>query len=171
MPYNNCCLCYPTVCSNPTPTTPRCPAGECLYLPHLLVGSENSVGPCGETGFIPFADTGLDTTLCGATTPTFSIISKSPIFTNVTITSSGVTFTTTTALSSDSVGIIEYGVGCGNYSTISSITIILKNLCAGIVCPQGQRCESCSGDCVNINGDLIIGERGPVTGGGGLSIG
>ncbi len=151
----SCCLCYPTVCTT-TPPTSKCPDGNCLRVPHLLVGAENSVGPCGETGFIPFSGTGLKTTLCGSTTPTFTIVSKSDIFTNVTINSTGITFTTTNAVSNDSFGVIEYSVSCAGYASIASATIILKNLCVGVICPATQICDKCTGTCVDIDGDIAV---------------
>lgn len=151
----SCCLCYPTVCSPTTPTS-KCPDGNCLRIPHLLVGSDNSVGPCGETGFIPFAGTGIKTTLCGTTTPTYTILSNSSIFTNVTIDSTGITFTTTSAVSQDSFGVIEYAVSCGKYASTATATIILKNLCASVVCPATQICDRCTGTCVDIDGDIAV---------------
>lgn len=166
MPTNNCCICYPQIVDNcngcppgnPCPPPPKCPTGNCLYLPHFLIGSENSVGPCNETGFIPFADSGLDTSLCGSTTPVFSIVSKSNIFKNVTIDSTGIHFTTTTANGEAPMGVIEYSVSCGLYSSISSVTIILKNLCVAAICPAGTMCNKCNGLCEPLPGDLSIGK-------------
>ena len=151
----SCCLCYPTVCA-PTNPPPKCPDGKCLRIPHLLVGSDNSVGPCGETGLIPFQGTGINTSICGSNTPTYTIISKSNIFTNVSINSTGITFTTTSAVSEDSVGIIEYAVACGQYSSIASATIILKNLCASVICGPTQECNRCTGNCEDIEGNIVV---------------
>lgn len=157
----SCCLCYPKVCTPSTP--PKCPSGNCLYIPHLLVGSSDSVGPCNETGFIPFADTGIDTTLCGNTTPTYSILDKSNIFTNVTINSTGITFTTTTTIEEASMGVITYAVACGNYASTATVTIIIKNLCASVLCGATQLCDKCTGDCVDIEGDIIVGDNKGLT--------
>ncbi len=151
---NNCCLCYPTVCS---PTTPKkCPTGNCLYVPHLLVGSDNSVGPCEEEGLIPFEDTGIDTTLCGNTAPVYTILSHSQIFKNVTINSTGINFTTTIAIEEASVGIISYSVSCGKYASTATVTIILKQLCASVICSAGTYCDKCTGTCEDIEGSLTV---------------
>jgi hypothetical protein len=163
---SNCCLCYPKVCG---PKKPKCPSGNCLYIPHLLVGSENSVGPCNETGFIPFVDTGIDTTLCGATPPIYTILSHSNIFTNVSIDSTGINFTTTTSIEEASVGVITYAVSCGANASTATATIILKNLCASVICPAGQFCEKCTGVCEDVPGSLVV--SGSVLGAtGGLTI-
>lgn len=165
---SNCCLCYPRVCSSPPPTS-SCPNGNCLYIPHLLVGSEDSVGPCNEEGLIPFAGTGINTTLCGVTVPSYIILSHSPIFTDVSINSTGISFTTTTAIEEASVGVIEYGVSCGQYSSIATATIIIKNLCAGTLCGSTQTCNKCTGLCADIEGSLTVG--GTSSGGsGGLTV-
>lgn len=152
----SCCLCYPTVCTH-TPPTPKCPDGNCLRIPHLLVGADNSVGPCGETGLIPFADTGINTSLCGLNPPTYTILSASNIFTNVSINSTGITFTTAATESNDSFGVIEYAVSCGKYASTATATIILKNLCASVICPTNQTCDRCTGNCVDIDGDIGVG--------------
>lgn len=157
---SNCCLCYPQVVGCSSTPTSKCPDGNCLRLPHLLIGSEDSVGPCGETGFIPFAGTGIDTTLCGSTTPVYSIQSHSNIFTNVTINSTGITFTTTEANGFASAGLIEYSVKCGKYASISTVTIIIKNLCASSLCPDSEYCDKCTGDCESKTGDILIEDIG-----------
>lgn len=151
---SNCCLCYPQVCSPSKPKT--CFSGNCLYIPHLLVGSDDSVGPCNEEGLIPFADTGIDTTLCGNVAPTYTILSHPNIFTNVSINSTGISFTTTTAIEEASVGVITYAVSCSGYASTATATIILKNLCASVICPSGQLCAKCTGDCEDIAGSLTV---------------
>lgn len=164
---SNCCLCYGRVCNPPTP--PACPSGNCLLIPHLLVGSEDSVGPCDEAGLIPFEGTGINTTLCGVTVPSYIILSHSNIFTSVSINSTGISFTTTTAIESASVGVITYAVSCGQYSSIATATIIIKNLCAGVICGSTQECDKCTGDCEDIPGSLAV--SGSISGGsGGLTV-
>ena len=167
----SCCLCYPRVLGCSTPPKSACPDGNCLRVPHLLVGSDDSVGPCGEEGLVPFANTGLDTTLCGLLPPTFTILSYSDIFEDVSITSTGIYFTTTSATSEDPVGIIEYGVSCGQYAATATVTIILKNLCVGVLCATNQLCNRCTGVCAGVPGGIVAG--GSVTGStnnGGLTV-
>lgn len=165
---NNCCLCYPQVCAPSKPKT--CFSGNCLYVPHLLVGPTNSVGPCDETGLIPFEGTGLDTALCGNVAPTFTILSHSNIFKDVSINSTGITFTTTTSIEEASVGVIEYGVSCSGYASVASATIIIKNLCAGVLCGHGKHCNKCTGTCVDVPGNIKVGGIVLSTSNGGLSI-
>lgn len=158
-----CCLCYPSVTGCSTTPTPSCPDGNCLRIPHLLVGAEDSVGPCGETGFIPFEDTGLSTTLCSDinTTPVFSIVSHSEIFTNVSVNSTGITFTTTETNGFKSAGLIKYKVKCGIYSSTGTATIIIKNPCSGTACGQYQTCNKCTGVCEPIDSEVQINTSTP----------
>lgn len=158
-----CCLCYPSVTGCSTTPTPTCPDGNCLRVPHLLVGAANSVGPCGETGLIPFADTGLSTSLCDDinTTPVFSIVSHSDIFTNVTINSTGITFTTTEDNGFQSAGLIKYRVKCGIYASEGTATIIIKNPCSGSACDQYETCNKCTGECEPIDSEVQINTSTP----------
>ena len=166
----SCCLCYPKVTGCSSTSTPKCPSGNCLVLPHLLVGSEVSVGPCGEQGFIPFEDTGLKTELCGLATPQFKIISYAPIFEDVSINSSGITFTTTQATSNASAGVIQYAVTCGKYGEYATATIILKNLCAGKICDANEFCDKCTGNCEPIPGGIKVGGTSVTTPSGGINV-
>ncbi len=150
----SCCLCYSRTVGCSTPPQSSCPEGNCLKVPHLLVGSSDSIGPCNEDGVILFAGTGLDTTLCGLTVPTYMILSHSDIFTDVSITSTGIYFTSTTDVTTASTGIIEYAVSCGQYAATATATIILKNLCASVICSSTQACNKCTGLCEAVTIDL-----------------
>ena len=169
----SCHLCFPNVIGPPNPPPkPLCNNADCLFLPHLLVGSSNSVGPCDEEGLVPFENTGLNTTLCGLLPPTFSIRSHSDIFKDVTIDATGIKFTTTISKSNDPVGIIEYGVSCGQYSQTATVTIILKNLCVGSMCASNEVCNKCTGICELVVGDITIGKTATaLSGSSGLIIG
>lgn len=149
----SCCTCYAKSCS-PKPPKSKCPTGNCLHLPHLLLGSGDSVGPCNETAFVPFEGTGIDTTLCGLATPVFTILSSSDVFKDVSITSSGITFTSVNDISNSNFGMIEYAVTCGKYSSMATLTVVFKNLCASVICGPTKECDKCTGNCVDKKGDL-----------------
>lgn len=164
----SCCTCYAKPCST-TPPKSKCPTGNCLYIPHLLLGSESSVGPCNESALVPFEGMGFNTTLCGETPPVFTLLSHSDIFKNVIINDNHVQFQTTQEKSTAPFGKIEYAVTCGKYSTTSTITIILKNRCKSIVCSPGFKCNPCDGTCDPLPGALGV-EGGIGNSLGGLTI-
>jgi len=150
---SNCHICFPQILA-PCPKSKkgRCP--ECLLLPNMVVSPENSVYPCGETGFIPFEGSGIELGLCGEETVKYFIYSHSNSLQDVSINAGGITFTTSPESASIKVGNIKYIVTCGQYSAMGSIDIIFKSRCLGVFCGDEKKCNPCTGECDDKLSDL-----------------
>lgn len=154
MATDNCCICFPTSITSSNPCSPKSKCGgTCLYIPDLLIGSANSVGPCNENGFIPF--TKNDTTICGTNPITFKVYSSTSNIQVTSITEEGIYFTSKSLLDSDDmVAKITFTTSCDEYATFTNVVVIYKNLCVGVPCGAGYICEKCTGDCIEAVSDI-----------------
>lgn len=155
-----CCNCFGNSLTlnnncNPTPPPPTC--GDCLRLGHIMVGCDNSIAPCDteSTLKVPF-----DCFCFPCTTPTFKITNISSIkyATVVSIDKTGITIQPDgTGGPNDKVYIEFLAVcsdGCDTKSDYGSVSIYLKDICKGVVCSDGYKCNGCTGECDLITIDL-----------------
>lgn len=150
----NPCLCTPpTTCD--TPTTPSCATGECIcFCDILILPTDIEAVACGQAGTISLLGQESDTTACGETTPVFTLLGfDGTFFSNAFIDTidiiSSVTLTWVPLEGAPNVtGNIVFQVSCGDLAKIVTVTIGRKNLCLNVVCPDGQICEECTGNCV-----------------------
>ncbi len=162
----SCCSCFGNSvtlnnCTNPTSTG----CGDCLTLGRILVGCENSIAPCdtSSTLKIPF-----DCFCFPCTTPTFKILNQSSIkyATVVSIDKTGVTIQPDgTGVANSKVEIAfkaVCGEDCETKTDYGSVVIYLKDICKGVLCGDGEKCNECTGDCDDILIDLA-GTRPTVT--------
>jgi len=104
---------------------------------------------------------------CGSTEKSYKIISSKNVTGIPTITATKITFTP--ADNNYASAEIIYKVSCGILSAIGKIVIVYKNNCVGVDCDSSERCNKCSGECVDIEGSLsvdvgsIIGINGGLT--------
>lgn len=152
---SNCHICFPQILS-PTPESKKGKCPNCLVLPNMVISPENSVYPCGQTGFIPFEGTGMELGICGTNTPQFLIHSHSNTVTNVSINQNGITFTTTSEAAEIKIANIKYLVTCGKYSAMGNIDIIIKSRCLNVFCAPDEYCDQCTGDCIEKQSDLDV---------------
>lgn len=159
-PYYDPCTCV----GNYTPGTPCPTKTDCFRLGHILVAECDSVGPCGNTGFVPFDCFNID---CDSPDIlSFKVYSNSrpDLITVNAINSSGLTFTTSnTAVGNERVEITIYGQckgECNFKSDYGSVVIYIKNVCKGVLCESYQKCDPCTQVCVNVDPEISI-DPGP----------
>jgi len=157
---SNCHICFPQILA-PTPTSKKGKCPKCIVLPNMVVSPENSVYPCGETGFIPFEGSGIELGLCGNETVQYLIHSHSNTVTNVSINDQGITFTSTNEAAQIKVANIKYIVTCGKYSAMGSIDIIFKSRCLNVFCGEEKKCDPCTGECEDKLSDLDVNKTPP----------
>lgn len=153
-----------------TPSVPGC-SGECfsaadITIPCVYQGAiDNGIDPCGGTYNFDLGEHNDNDQACVSggvpCAVTYQLISYSTHFSNVTLNPDG-TGVATTALSPTvsvptQLGEIKYRIycGCNAYSATGSLFICINNLCANQVCPSGQECSPCTGNCNPVfNGGL-----------------
>lgn len=154
----SCCNCFGNQFSqnnNCSTTVSGC--GDCLKLGHILVGCENSIAPCDteSTLKVPF-----DCFCFPCANPQFKItnLSKINYATVVSIDKTGVTIQPDgTGHANSKVEIEFFAVcedGCDTKSDFGSVSIYLKDICKGVICQDGYKCNDCSGDCVQVTMDV-----------------
>ena len=163
----SCCSCFGNSvslnnnCS--TPTSSGC--GDCLQLGRIIVGCANSIAPCDteNTLKVPF-----DCFCFPCTTPTFKILNESSIefATVVSIDKTGITIQPDGTGVANSKVNIEFMASCDAgtcdaKTDYGSVAIFLKDICEGVLCGDGERCNECSGDCEDVLIDLSGQKPGP----------
>ncbi len=122
-----------------------------------MVGCDNSIAPCDteSTLKVPF-----DCFCFPCANPTFKITNTSSIkyAEVVSIDKTGITIQPDgTGKANDKVYIEFLAVcsdGCDTKSDYGSVSIYLKDICKGVVCNDGYKCNDCTGDCDQITIDL-----------------
>lgn len=150
------CFCFGE-CTPNNPDTP-CKTGKCFQLGTIVVSCENSVGPCNQTGTIPFK------CFCyPCENPTFKITNLDQIKGLVvdSIDKDGVTVTTDGTLEPyDKVEICFKAScpteDCDHKSDYGSVVIYIKDLCLGVDCATGSTCDKCNGECSEIAPEIEI---------------
>ncbi len=155
----SCCNCFGnslTLNNNCNPTsTSEC--GGCLTLGHIMVGCENSIAPCDteSTLKVPF-----DCFCFPCDNPQFKItnLSKIKYATVVSIDKTGVTIQPDGTGKANSKVEIEFFAmcsdGCDVKSDYGSVSIYLRDICKGVICEDGYKCNDCTGDCDQVTIDL-----------------
>lgn len=144
--YRDFCSCS-RIITNP-PSTSTC-NGDCIFAPHMLLYGEDSVNMCGETKAVLWDEDCLDDCGCGTLTPAFRLESYSDNLKDVTVNSTGITFTSDWEEGDTMVADVTYIMTCGRLSSRGSLTIVFNNPCQNVVCPEGYICEHCEGECVD----------------------
>lgn len=153
---SNHCSCVGTYTPPPDSCTNCTTDCTCLNLGHITVWPDNSVGPCGQTGSVAFDC--FDLCACQNEAATFTVIDITPpnILTVNSVTTAGLSFTTTSeAEAYDKVEITlkahcqyvdDPTVRLGDYTTV---TIFIKDLCKDVICGEGESCDKCDGLCAD----------------------
>lgn len=145
-----------------------CAKNDCIFVPHLLIGKENSIYPCGEDISIDVSDKikfkpGGDKSIAE-----FEILSYSSNLTNVYFEATGdrsiIKIRATSAYSGYpepdyKFATISYKVQQGILSDAASVTIVFKNACDTKLVPTNSICNPCTGIITSIV-DLEIGNVG-----------
>lgn len=142
-----------------------CLGEGCIFVPHVLIKSVDSIYPCNETISIDMSDKLQFNSLQNNSIVEFEIIEHTSNFTNVY-------FQATTDRSSIQIiatsnfqglpaedykwGKIVYKVQQGRLSNIASATVIFKSYCTSKLIPTGCDCDPCTGNIICENTDLEI---------------
>jgi hypothetical protein len=139
----NPCLC-PGQTSSPNPTL-SC-GEECICLCDILIAGEDKPDLCDE-GSINLEEGGHTLTACGESTHYWELHEyNQSFFVSISLTLAGVlTFRTDTP----GLSIVTVKFTCGDYSGYTTVTVGGVNPCVGVVCPQGQVCNKCTGGCID----------------------
>lgn len=160
MKYKDFCYCSAIQIGNGSSNTKRCTQFDCIFAPHMLLHGDLSVNQCDDSTSVLWDEDCLDDCGCGTVTPTFKLISHTPNLKNVTVSQTGITFTsnkqsTGSTAETSMVAEVIYKMSCKRLSTRGSLTIVFNNPCINVDCPIGYVCDECTGDCVvgqtNIN--------------------
>lgn len=146
------CNCYRTTVVVP-PT--KDPCTDCLVTQSYLIKCGDGPNPCGGTGSVDISENN-DYSACSGGIG-YSIVEHSPELGGVSIAPDGlITFTTLITTPSNPEYFITYRAKCDSsiLSATGTVNICTTNLCQGVVCPDGQECESCTGNCVDTVSDL-----------------
>lgn len=162
MANQNPCTCFGYVYTPVTPTTPCPDPNECLELCHIIIPPDNGVGPCGQAGQINVMDYQTDgnTTACGADPLVWNVARQDPlgIITTASITPEGIlTWVTGPGETAGKIGVITLRACCGKFSTYIEVLIGVKDLCNCPGCGDCENCDPCTGDCIDVEVDVLIG--------------
>lgn len=157
--FNSCCKCFGNTFTPNNNCVTKSSCGDCLSLGHILVGCENSIAPCdtNSTLKIPF-----DCFCFPCDNPQFKITNSSSIkyATVVSIDKTGVTIKPDGTGAANSKVYIEFMAmcsdGCDVKSDFGSVSIYLKDLCKGVICEDGYKCNECTGVCDFFENDLSV---------------
>lgn len=148
---------------NPCETKPqKCkvdPCADCIRVASPIILPENSVGPCGQTGFVNLKPLN-NYSICGEGGEVFHKIIKydetafSGVYIDDTNGKLELRFTTTDAAQINTPYYIFYKSACKvkNRSDIGVVTVFIKDLCAYANC---NNCNKCTGECDG-NIDLTV---------------
>jgi hypothetical protein len=128
-----------------------------MSLGHIIVGCENSIGPCdvNDTLKIPF-----DCFCFTCDNPSFKITNSDSIkyATVVSIDKTGLTIKPDGTGTANSKVHVEFIATCKNDCEVKSdhgsVSIYLKDLCKGVLCDSGLSCNPCTGECNVVSNDL-----------------
>jgi len=117
-------------------------------LGYLLVRPEDSVGPCGKTGYVSFSCFDFS----GCCTKDVRIVedynsAPEKLVVN-SITKDKLTFTTTNLANPGDKIKIRIKATCCDLGDYGEITIFIKDLCDCTVCEAGYVCDKCTGACI-----------------------
>ncbi len=159
------CLCRATTVEPPVVNS----CDNCFYIPNLILMSNDSVAPCGETGEVNILENAkinvcsmspTGTPLCPLT---YQIISYgNGFFGSPSITNGILSFTGDNSLKIGKYTDVTIKVSCSckNLSTFVNIKIGFKDMCKNVVCANGSICNACSGECESKSSDLSIVKKG-----------
>ncbi len=127
------------------------PCVDCLRVASPIILPDDSVGPCGQSGFVNLKPLN-NYSICGDNAEMFHKIVKydQTAFTNVYIDDTNgkleLRFTTTDAAKINTPYYIFYKAACKgkNRSDIGVITVFIKDECAYANC---NNCNPCNGEC------------------------
>lgn len=137
-----------------TPSKESCkidPCKDCIRVASPIILPDDSVGPCGQTGFVNLKPLN-NYSICGEQGEVAHKIVKydSSVFTNVYIDDTNgelkLYFTTTEAAQINTPYYIFYKAACKGTgrSDIGVVTIFIKDNCAYVDCVN---CNKCTGEC------------------------
>lgn len=142
--FTNPCLC-PGTTTNP-PISSGC-GEDCICLCDILIAEEDKPDLCNE-GTIDLENGGHTLTACGESTHYWELVEyDESFFVSISLTLAGeLSFRTDTP----GLSIVTVKFTCGGYSGYTTVTVGGVNPCVGVVCPSGQICNKCSGECIDI---------------------
>lgn len=146
------CGCIPIIVDPPVSCR------NCLIVKDLRFRCDQGPVPCGDTDPDGVITVDLaqynDVSACGSGGHTYSLISYDAVgLQNVTLSAGGVLTAQTMDIYEDHVEYkITYRVSCSDpdsiLSAIGIVYVCMKNPCD--ICPDGEQCDPCTGDCVPI---------------------
>lgn len=137
------------------PYVPPCP-DNCLIVTSPITACEDSAPPCGGMGVL---DLGVlnDLTVCEGCTPTYTLLSyDSTVFVGMALDANTGELTWTTGGANVAIPgnfyEVRYKVECAclNLASQGIVTICIRDLCGTQICPDGEECDPCTGNCVPI---------------------
>lgn len=148
MRYETVTVCVDNPCNTGCADCNKC-TGECFNLT-----DKNLTVNCGVVGATINITTGANIAACSGTI-TYSIVSTTPGL-SATISNAGlVTYSTSAGLAAGHKGQIVYKLSCiDGLEGIGVINITIPDLCANVSCGAGEKCDPCTGLCVNATSDL-----------------
>lgn len=169
---NPCCCIVP--CSLPQP--PKCPSSKqecCLIACNEVLPCADSIGPCGQVGTTDLSQLNHNITGCnGPEHVKYSIVEYDrDVFVSVTIDrNTGVlTWVTGGPEHVGKFGDVCYALECVAREDCADeciglksegiIHIGIKDLCIAHSCQECEHCDPCSGECLNDDTNLLVGEN------------
>lgn len=139
-----------------------CPApGNCLVLCDIVITPMNGVGPCGQSGSINVADTGLfghNFDACNTDPVRWKVISVEGPIVEASITSAGVlTWITGGPETAGKVGTVTLFACCGMLSAYMQVLIGVRDLCNCPECNECDVCDPCTGNCIEPEVNMAVG--------------
>lgn len=174
-PSGNPCGCVtgqPVTINDPTTYQNCLDCEDCFIVTSPLLLAADGVGPCGKTGTLDVS-TANNYDKCATGVPVYKIVNFDTAgFVSATIDQNGIiTYVTADSAEAKHYYQIVYRVTCSveQYGGYGIATIGMKDLCQAVACAEGEKCDPCSGDCVDINADLEVDVQTP-GGGEGISV-
>ena len=149
-------------CGGTTPTTKTpCRPGDCLCFCDIYISPKAAEAViCSATGTINLFDYPNDTTVCGNALLKYQLmLFDESFFTSAEVSENGVLTWVPSPTSPTKTGNLVFKVLCGDLAKLVTVIIGRKSNCTGVICPPGEYCNDCSGDCIpqtTTNFDLTV---------------
>lgn len=146
----------PCFCSGTTPiASPKlCATGNCICFCDVYISPNSDLAvPCLTQGVVNLNEFDRNLDVCSNNSVSYQVMYyEDDFFLSASITRLGVlTWTPKNQLGRFS-GNLVFKISCGALSKLVTVTIAKKDMCSGVVCPQGYTCDQCTGDCHPVDG-------------------
>jgi hypothetical protein len=138
-----------------------CKPGDCICFCDIYISPKaDEAVICSQTGTINLFDYPNDTTVCDADLQKYQLmIFDEDFYTSASISENGVLTWVPAPNSTTKTGVLVFKILCGDLAKLVTVTIGRKSNCTGVICPSGEYCNDCSGECApqtNTNFDLKV---------------